>query len=224
MTTRSKVAMLAAEFLGTGVLATAVINVGRSQIGIGYFVAFSVAITLAMLTLVLGSTTSWHFNPAVTIGMWTLRKIETVQAVAVLASQMLGGFAAWKLAEYLTNQKLVSIAAEAFDWRVFTAEAIGAFVFTFGIAAAVYQRFEGAKLAASLGMALFVGTIVASIASNAVLNPAIALANQSWDRAYIFAPIVGSVVGMNLYAQLFAPTKAVAVKATAKKKTTKKRR
>lgn len=224
MTTRSKVAMLAAEFLGTGVLATAVINVGRSQIGIGYFVAFSVAITLAMLTLVLGSTTSGHFNPAVTIGMWTLRKIETVQAVAVLASQMLGGFAAWKLAEYLTNQKLVSIASEAFDWRVFTAEAIGAFVFTFGIAAAVYQRFEGAKLAASLGMALFVGTIVASIASNAVLNPAIALANQSWDRAYIFAPIVGSIVGMNLYAQLFASTKAVAVKATAKKKTTKKRR
>lgn len=224
MTTRSKVAMLAAEFLGTGVLATAVINVGRSQIGIGYFVAFSVAITFTMLTLVFGSTSSGHFNPAVTIGMWTLRKIETVQAVAVLASQMLGGFAAWKLAEYLTNQKLVSIAAEAFDWRVFTAEAIGAFVFTFGIAAALYQRFEGAKLAASLGLALFVGTIVASIASNAALNPAIALANQSWDRAYIFAPIVGSIVGMNLYAMLFASTKAVAVKATAKKKTTKKRR
>jgi len=210
MTVRSKIAMLVAEFLGTGILATAVINVARSQIGIGYFVAFSVAIAFMVLTLVFGSTSGAHFNPAVTIGMWTLRKIQTVQALAYIAVQMLGGYAAWHLAEYFTSQKLTSIAGKSFDWKVLVAEMVGTFVFTFGIAAAVYQKSEGGKLAATVGASLFVGTIVASLASNGALNPAIALANQSWGRAYIFGPIIGSVVGMNLYALLFAPTSSLA--------------
>ncbi len=211
MTVRTKVAMLAAEFLGTGILATAVINVARSQIGIGYFVAISVAATLAVLTMVLGSTSGAHFNPAVTIGMWTLRKIQTLQALAYLAAQMLGGLAAWRLAEYMIGDKLTSIAPKTFDWKVLVAELVGTFVFTFGIASAVYQRYENGRLAATIGMSLFVGTVVASIASNATLNPAIALANQTWSRAYIFGPIVGSVVGMNLYAMLFAPERTASV-------------
>lgn len=209
MTVRSKIAMLVAEFLGTAVLATSAINVARSQIGIGYFVAFSVAITLSVLTLMLASTSGAHFNPAITIGMWTLRKIQTVQALAYLAVQMLGGLAAWRLAEYFTGTTLTNIAGKTFDWKILVAEMVGSFVFMFGIAAAVYQKYEGARLAATFGASLFIGTIIASLASNATLNPAIALANQSWGRAYIFGPIIGSIVGMNLYALLFAPVRSL---------------
>lgn len=209
MTVRTKVAMLAAEFLGTGILATAVINVARSQIGIGYFVAIGVAAAYAVLIMIFGATSGAHFNPAVTIGMWTLRKIQTIQALAYLAAQMLGGLAAWRLAEYMVGDKLSSIAPKTFQWKVLVAEMVGTFVFTFGIAAAVYQHYENGRLAATIGMSLFVGTVVASIASNATLNPAIALANQTWSRAYIFGPIVGSLVGMNLYAYLFAADRGV---------------
>jgi glycerol uptake facilitator-like aquaporin len=201
--------MLVAEFLGTGILATAAINVARSQIGIGYFVAFSVAITLGVLVLMFASTSGAHFNPAVTIGMWTLRKIQTVQALAYLAVQMLGGLAAWRLAEYFTGQSLTNIAGKNFEWKILVAEMIGTFVFTFGIAAAVYQKYEGGRLAATIGASLFIGTIVASLASNASLNPAIALANQTWGRAYIFGPIIGSIIGMNLFALLFAPARSL---------------
>lgn len=214
MTIRSKVAMLVAEFLGTGILATAVINVFRSQIGIGYFVAFSVAITLATLVLVLGPTSGGHFNPAVTLGMWTLRKIQTIQALAFIAVQMLGGFAALRLAEYFTSQKLTNIAGNSFEWKILIAEAVGTAIFTFGIAAAVYQRFEGGRLATAIGASLFVGTIVASIASNAALNPAIALANNTWSWAYAVGPLAGAIVGMNLYALLFAPARALAASAS----------
>ncbi len=204
MTVRSKVAMLVAEFLGTGILATAVINVARSQIGIGYFVAFSAAIAYMLLTLVFRANSGAHFNPAVTVGMWTIRKIGSLQALAFLAAQMLGGYGAWQLAQYFTGQKLTSIAGKNFDWKVLVAEAVGTFVFTFGITSALYQKYEGGKLAATVGAALFVGVVIASLASNATINPAVALANQSWGRAYIFGPIIGSVVGMNLYAYLFA--------------------
>lgn len=214
MTVRQRVAMLVAEFMGTAVLATAVINVARSQVGIGYFVAFSAAIALTTLVLTLGSTSGGHFNPAVTLGMWTLRKIQTVQALAYIGMQMLGGFAAWRLAEYFMGTTLSSIAPKAFDWKILTAEMIGTLVFTFGIAAAVYQKYEGAKLASTIGLSLFAGIITASMASGAFLNPALALANQSWDKAYVLGPIIGSVVGMNLYAMLFAPEKSL-VKAAA---------
>lgn len=205
MTVRSRIAMLMAEFLGTAVLATVAINVSRSQIGIGYFIAIALGAAFAFLVLALGPTSGGHFNPAVTIGLWTLRKIQTIQAIAYLAVQMLGGLAAWQLANYFVGDELRSIAGNAFDWKVLVAEAVGAFVFTFVMAAAVYQRFESTKAAALLGGGLFLGVIVASLASNAILNPAIALANQSWSRAYIFGPIIGAVVGMNLYVLLFAP-------------------
>jgi len=205
MTVRSRIAMLAAEFLGTAVLATVAINVSRSQIGIGYFVAIAVGATMALLVMAVGATSGGHFNPAVTIGLWTLRKIQTIQAIAYLAVQMAGGLAAWQLAQYFVGDDLRSIAGNAFDWKILVAEAVGMFVFAFAIAAAVYQKYEGGRAAALIGGGLFMGVIVASLASNAVINPAIALANQSWSRAYIFGPIIGSVIGMNLYVLLFAP-------------------
>ena len=204
MTLRSKIAMVVAEFLGTGILATAVINVARSQIGIGYFVAFSAAIAYVLLTLIFNVTSGGHFNPAVTIGMWTIRKIQTLQAITYIIAQMLGGFAAWRLAQYFTGQKLTNIAGKNFEWKILIAEVIGTFVFTLGISAAVHQRYEGGKLAATFGAAVFAGVVIASLASNATINPAVALANQSFSRAYILGPIIGSVIGMNLYKYLFA--------------------
>ncbi len=212
MTVRSKIAMLVAEFLGTSILATVAINVSRSQIGIGYFVAIGVGLAYAFLVLGLGATSGGHFNPAVTIGLWTLRKIQTLQAIAYLAVQMLGGLAAWQLANYYVGDSLRSIAGSAFDWKVLVAEAVGTAVFTFMVASAIYQRFESGKAAVLMGGGLTIGIIVASLASNAALNPAIALANQSWARAYIFGPIIGSVIGMNLYVLLFAPASALVVR------------
>lgn len=201
--------MLMAEFLGTAVLATVAINVSRSQIGIGYFVAIGVGLAMALLVLMFGKVSGSHINPAVTIGMWTVRKIGTIQALAYLAVQMLGGLAAWQLANYFVGSEIRSIAGADFDWRVLVAEAVGAFVFTFAIAAAIYQNLEDVSKAALIGGGLFLGIVAASLASNAVLNPAIALANQSWSKAYIFGPVIGGVIGFNLYVLLFAPASAL---------------
>lgn len=209
MTVRSKIAAIAAEFLGTAVLATVAINVSRSQIGIGYFVAIGVGLTLGLLVLALGPVSGGHFNPAVTIGLWTVRKTKTLVAIAYLAAQMLGGLAAWQLANYFVGDQLRSIANNTFDWKILVAEAVGTLVFTFLIASAVFQRYEGGKAAALIGGGLTIGVIVASLASNAVLNPAVALANQSWSWAYAAGPIIGALIGMNLYVLLFAPVSSL---------------
>jgi glycerol uptake facilitator-like aquaporin len=204
--------MLVAEFFGTAVLTLSVLAVMRSQIGIGYFVAIAVGLTLSLLVLTIGSTSGAHVNPAVTIGMWTVRKIATMQAVAYIAAQMLGGLAAWRLYEYLVNRTLPNIAEKTFDWRVLVAEVVGTFVLTFGIAAAVYQGQKGLRQATTVGGSLFLGILIATVASNGILNPAVALGVQSWSRAYVFGPIIGAIIGFNLYALLFAPAGALSLR------------
>ncbi len=201
---RKKVAMVAAEFLGTAILAMAAIAVSKSAVGVPYFVAAGVGLTLALLVLVIGSVSGAHVNPVVTLGLWMLRKVNTSQAIVYIAAQFLGGLMAWRLYVYLVDNTIANIGTTAFDWRVFVAETMGAFVFTFAVAAAVFQKYEGLRLAAVIGTGLFLGVLLAGIASNGVVNPAVALGVQSWSWEYVVGPIAGAVLGMNLYAMLFA--------------------
>ncbi len=201
---RKKIAMVVAEFLGTFSLASAVLAMsGRTAFP--FFAAAMAGATLGLMVLAIGSVSGAHINPAVTIGMWTLRKIETTVAVVYIVAQLLGGAVAWRFNEYLLDTPLKNIAGAKFDWRVFTAEAVGTFIFTFGIAAAVYQGYKGLRQAVAIGGSLTLGVLVATFASNGALNPAVALGIHSWSFTYVAAPVLGSIIGMNLYAQLFAP-------------------
>lgn len=200
---RKKVAMLVAEFLGTYALASAVLAMaGRTSFP--FFGAAVAGATLAVMVLVIGSTSGSHVNPAVTLGLWTLRKVPTKQAVVFIAAQMLGGFVALRTNQYLMNQIFENTASENWDWRVVLAEVIGTFIFTFGIAAAIYKNYEGGQLAATIGASLFAGVLLASFGSAGALNPAVALGINSWSASYIIAPFVGAVLGMNVYKYVFA--------------------
>ncbi len=203
---QKKIAMIVAEFLGAALLTVALYAV-LARTAFPLFTALAVGVTYGLLTLIFGAVSGAHANPAVTIGKWTLKKIDTPQALVFVAAQVLGGLGAWSLLKYFTGRSLTSIAADKFDWKVLVAEAVGTAVFTFGIAAAVYMKFEGAKLATVVGASLFLGVLVASMASNGVLNPAVALGIQSWDWAYATGPLIGAIVGMNLYGLVFVAAK-----------------
>lgn len=201
---RKNVAMVVAEALGTAILTGTILAVTRSAIGVPYFVALGVGLTMAMLVFMVGATSGAHVNPAVTVGLWSARKIGTPKAVVYIAAQFLGAFAALSLYKYLVPTGIQNIAGPEFEWTVLVSELVGAFIFTFGVAAAIYQGFEGGKLAAAIGGALAVGVIVAGIASNGVINPAAALGIDSWSKAYVVGPLIGGVLGVNLFALLFA--------------------
>ena len=205
MISRNRIAMVTAEALGTAVLTFGILAIINSAIGISYFVALGAGIILAILVLIIGSTSGAHVNPAVTLGMWTLRKVSTIKAIAFIGAQFLGAIGAWLLFEYLSGRPLQELAPEEFEWRVFIAELTGAFIFTFGIASALYQKYTGGKLAATMGGSLMLGILIAGIISNGFINPAVALGAQSFDVAYVGGPIIGAILGMNLYIILFAP-------------------
>jgi aquaporin Z len=204
MFSRNKIAMIVAEFLGTGILTGVILTVGRSSVGLPYFVALAAGLVLVGATLMLGPVSGAQFNPAITLGLWSARKIKTLPALVYIAAQLAGGICAYLLYSYLANTTWHN--SGHFESRVMVAEAVGTFVFSLGWAAAVYQRWENSKAAATVGISLILGILVASSASAGLLNPAVALGMHMWVwGTYVLGPILGSIIGFNLYGLLFAP-------------------
>ena len=201
---KRKTAALVAEFFGTFVLASAVLAMA-ARINLSFFPAIMAGLVLMVMVLVIGPVSGAHINPAITIAFWTQRKIETVLALGYVLMQLLAGFTAWAGAQWLLDTKLNAAVQSNIDWRVLVAEALGAFIFAAGVAAAVGRKYEGGQLAAAVGFSLTIGIAVASLGSGGLLNPAVAIALHSFSTAYIVGPIVGAVLGMALYSGVLAP-------------------
>ena len=134
MLSKKQITAYVAEFFGTAILTYSILAVSRSAEGEPYFVAIGVGATLAVLVMTIGQISGAHVNPAVTIGLWTDRKIKSLDAVLYIVAQFIGAVATFKLYEYLVVQGVQSVAPASFDWKVLVAEILGTFVFTFGIA------------------------------------------------------------------------------------------
>lgn len=209
MFTNQRVASLVAEFLGTAILALTVLAVATSQIGLGYFVSLGAGLALVLLVLSIGNISGAVVNPAVTIGLWTVRQITTLRAVAYIIVQLLGGLAAFGLFSYLTNSDTWTNRSAGYDSTILVAEVLGTAIFAFGIAAAVFQRMSGVTKALTIGGSLTLGIMVASIASSAFLNPAVALSAQTWELgSYVLGPVLGAIIGANLYSLLYLSANA----------------
>lgn len=221
---RMNFAVVAAEALGTAILTFSILAVSRSAVGVPYFVALGVGLTMAVLVMSIGLTSGAHVNPAVTVGLWSVKKISHLRAAAYIAAQFVGAALAYKLYVYLVATGIQNIAGPEFKWQVLVAELVGTMIFTFGIAVAVFNKYEGGKLAAAIGGSLAVGILVAGVASNGILNPAAALGVQSWSKAYVVGPILGGLIGMNLYSLLFAdkPSSILVMNTAVKAPVTKK--
>lgn len=208
---KNKVAMLVGEFLGTGVLTLAVLSMSHSQLSLPYFIATVAGLTLIVLIVSLANITGAVFNPAMTIGLWTVRKLKTLQAISYIIVQFLGAAAAWYLFVYFT--KIDGIKNNgAYDARVLVAEVLGTFIFSFAFAAAIYQRLKLGLKAAVIGAGLIAGSLIATLGSAGILNPAIAMSLHQWALGtYVLGPILGAVVGFNLYNLLFVQTEVAEV-------------
>jgi len=216
MLERKKMGVIVAEFLGTMILALVIIGSAKYfNFTAPWYVGMAAGVAMATLVGTIGKVSGAHVNPAITLGLWTLKKIPTPTAVVYVAAQLLGGATALATVEYVTNSDVVASGMSTFDGRVFLAEAIGTAVFGFGVAAVVMQKLEGMQAAFTIGASLFLGVLVAAMAAPGFINPAVALANNSWDRTTLFAPLIGSIIGMNIYSFFLAPTSSL--------KTSKKR-
>lgn len=144
-----------------------------------------------------------HINPAVTIGIWSIKKINNKDAVFYIISQFIGAAIA------LYAAALIGISAESSGvivldtMKIGIAELLGTFFFTFGIASVVYGKTPKDFSGAVVGGSLLLGIIFSAlIGSNGVLNPAVALGIGSFGIMYVIGPVLGSLLGFQFYKYL----------------------
>jgi aquaporin Z len=91
---------LAAEFIGTfwlvlGGCGAAVLAAGVPDVGIGYAgVALAFGLTVLTGAYAFGHISGGHFNPAVTVGVWTAGRIPLSDVVPYVLAQLAGSIAA----------------------------------------------------------------------------------------------------------------------------------
>jgi len=208
-----------AEFVGTFLLGLVVLTQQAAPLAVFFGV---IAIVIGI-----GAVSGAYINPAITIGAWVTRRINSVRALAYIIAQVLGAILALVVvnafvsssAEVTPEQaqlgqqgatlfQAVAIP-EGKEWLMLTAELIGATIFGFIFAAAT-RKADRLTTAFGIGGGLFLALLVtsqfATIAgtNGTILNPAVAGALQAiqfsvWPIVvYIVTPIVGAVLGFAL--------------------------
>ena len=160
-------------------------------------------LVLGLFVYSVGHISGTHINPAVTIGLWSIKKIEPRDALFYIVAQFLGALISLTLVSTVFVRGTTIGVPAGNTTVVGIAEMFGAFFFAFGIAAVVYGKVSSQISGLMIGGSLLVGiTIAALLGSNGVLNPAVAFGIESFSMMYVLGPILGSVLGMQAYKYL----------------------
>jgi len=188
-----------AEFIGVFILSIAVL----ASSAISAPAALVAGLALIMIVAVIGNISGAHVNPAMTLSIWSLRKISWQDALFYILAQ----FAGAALATIVAHVFQINVALPTtLSWVTFGAEVIGAAIFAFGVASVVLKLENQRYAPLTVGGSLALGSIVAAaLGSHGILNPAVAFGIGSFGVSYVFGPIVGALIGMWAYKAISAP-------------------
>jgi len=186
---------LLVEFIGTFLLA---FGVGVSIAMHGFTIPTILVAGLILGTVVytIGPVSGAHINPAVTISLYSIRKITGRQAILYVIAQLFGGFCAMLLLSALVGSTGL-VPVDSLQSAI--GEIIGTFVLVWGVCSVVFGKVEAAASGLTIGTSLSIGIIIALSGSFGVLNPAVALGIGSISIVYILAPIIGGIIAAQLY-------------------------
>lgn len=167
---------LLAELVGTFILATVAVTVANPII---------VGFTLVVLVLAIGSISGAHVNPAITIGLWSIRKLDGIKVPFYWAMQFAGAMLALLLSQmYKGGGFGISFASfNSLDAKILFAELIGVAVFAFAVAAACQRKEVDSTKALCVGLALLTGLAVGGgLLGQAVQNVSVSANNKEMPR------------------------------------------
>lgn len=228
MPSRALVAALAAEAIGTFLFfvvgAGAVIMNAQTGGEVGLIgIALAHGLALAALGTAFAPISGGQFNPVVTVALWLVGRVRTVEGVRYIVAQLVGAVAAGfalKLAfgGFEAGDTVWSIAGGgspgvADGLTPVTAIAIEAVLTALLVYAVLLTAVD--KRAPQLGALLIGGVIVADIMvggplTGAAMNPArwfgpaVAFGDLSEAVVYIVGPLVGAVIAALSVRYLFA--------------------
>ena len=140
-----------------------------------------VGLTLMLIVMSIGAISGAHVNPAVTFGLWTMRKLSTVLVPFYWGAQFLGAMAAVVVIGAMTDGAFAVNFDHfmTFSWGVFAVELIGMAIFMFGIAAAISRKdLKPAGQAAAIGSALAIGLVASGTLIPLLQSTAISKAQE----------------------------------------------
>jgi aquaporin Z len=227
-------AKIAAEFLGTfwlvlGGCGSAVLAAAFPGMGIG-FVGVSIAFGLTVLTgaYCFGPISGGHFNPAVTIGVWSGGRFPGSRVVSYVIAQVAGGIGGAAVLYLIASGKADFSLANGFASNGYGAHSPGqysmlacavseivmTFMFVLVILGATHRRAPVGFAGIAIGLALTLIHLVSIPVTNTSVNPARstgpALFVGGWATAQLWFfwafPLLGALAAGCLYRLLFERT------------------
>ncbi len=194
-----------AEFIGTFALVFAGVGaIASDQSAVGIALAFG--LTVAVMIAAVGPISFAHFNPAVTVGFWALRRISLTEVFLYWSAELLGAVTAVIfLRSFYGVDRLAAVAygstrlaPDLTPWAGVAIEVILTFFLMFVIATCVIQRQIAAGL--YIGLTVSLCALAGGALTGASMNPARslgpALVGGVWGAHWVYwlGPILGAVL------------------------------
>ena len=223
---------LLAEFIGTfwlvfGGCGSAVLAAAFPKLGIGFVgVSFAFGLTVLTMAYAVGHISGGHFNPAVTLGLWSAGRCANKHVLPYIIVQLAGGILAsaflWVIASGKPDWVPGGFAANGYGalspggysmGACFIAELLLTFFFLIIIIGTTSKGAAAGFAGIPIGLALTLIHLISIPITNTSVNPARSTAPALFaggayiDQLWLFwlAPIAGAmiagVVGRMLYEQ-----------------------
>jgi len=197
------------EFLGTAILAFAIVGSGimatnlTSDSALRLLInAISTAIGLAVVIRVGMKVSGSHFNPAVTLVMLFIKKIDTQSSIFYISAQIFGSISGVVTANFIFDQKVLDISMiDRSGSNLFVSEVIATAVLLW-----IILQFPKRDDLVALYVPLWIFGGILLTSSTAFANPAITIGRVFTTSmtgiapesifAFIVAQILGAAIGL----------------------------
>jgi len=209
---------LAAEFIGTFTLVSAVCGAALFSAPSAGLIAVAIAVGMSVTTMAyaVGHISGGHFNPAVTLGLVVAGRFSADKAVPYIITQVIAGACAagvfyivmmgagtgrWN--DFVAVSNLYGEPQHFSLVAVFITEVVITALFLIVIVGSTSPNSPGTFAPLAIGLALMMFHLIAIPISNASLNPARSTATAIFGGApalkclwlFWIAPIIGGLIG-----------------------------
>jgi aquaporin Z len=227
MPSRTLISSLVAELVGTLLLilllgAAVIVNASSGgELGL-VGVALASGLVVAALGTAFAPVSGGQFNPAVTIGLWLVGRVRTIEGIRIVVAQVLGGvgagfalklafsgFETGDTAWTIGSGGTVTVADGLSQITAISIEALLTAVLVYTVLLATADA-RAPKLGALLvGGVVTANILIGGLLTGAAMNPArwfgpaLAMGDLSAAAVYIVGPLVGAVVAAITVRYLF---------------------
>jgi aquaporin Z len=225
-----------AEFFGTlwlvlGGCGAAVLAAGFPNLGIGFLgVAFAFGLTVLTMAYAVGHISGGHFNPAVTVGLWSAGRCPSRYVIPYIIAQVIAAIIAaailWIIASGKTGWVMGGFAANGYGdlspgkyslGSCFVTEIVMTFFFLFVIIGSTSRGAAVGFAGIPIGLALTLIHLISIPVTNTSVNPArstgpaLFAGGEYIGQLWLFwiAPIIGAVIAGLLGRWLHEPVQLV---------------